>query len=118
MASLKKYQQHNIFGVFHSFGGTAEQATEILSLGNFKIGINGIVTFKNSTLNKTLENIQPSDLVLETDAPYLSPVPYRGKRNEPSYLPLICKKIAAIYNISPQRIDEITSRNASILFNL
>lgn len=114
--SLRKYRNENICGIFHSFAGTAEQAEEILGLGNFKLGINGIVTFKNSGLNKTLSKIKLEDLVLETDSPYLTPTPFRGKRNETSYLSLVQKKIAEIYNVSLPEVDNITTNNTKSIF--
>lgn len=105
-------------GVFHSFGGTIEELQSILSLENFLLGINGVVTFKNSTLSTVLKQTDLSRIVVETDAPYLSPVPYRGKRNESSYTLLVVQKLAEIYGITDEEVGEITTNNARKLFNL
>jgi len=104
-------------GVFHSFTGSAEELVKALSYG-FMIGINGIVTFKNSNLADLVPLIPLEKIVFETDAPYLAPVPYRGKRNESSYLVSIATRVAEIYNLSVGEIGEITTRNAETLFNL
>jgi TatD DNase family protein len=103
-------------GIFHCFSGDFIQAEQILSLGNFKLGIGGVVTFKNSGLDKVVEQIPLHDLVLETDSPYLAPVPYRGKRNESGYIPLIAQKIADIKNISVEEVAKVTSENALEIF--
>lgn len=103
-------------GIFHCFSGDFIQAQQILSLGNFKLGIGGVVTFKNSGLDKVVEHLNLNDIVLETDAPYLAPVPHRGKRNESAYLPLVAEKIAHIKNISIEEVAFITSKNALEIF--
>lgn len=103
-------------GIFHCFSGDFIQAEKILSLGNFKLGIGGVVTFKNSGLDKVVEQIPLHDLVLETDAPYLAPVPYRGKRNESAYISLIAEKIAQIKNISVEEVAKVTTQNAIEIF--
>jgi TatD DNase family protein len=103
-------------GIFHCFSGNIEQAKQVLSLGNFKLGIGGVVTFKNSGLDKVVEQLSLNDLVLETDAPYLAPVPYRGKRNQSTYIPLIANKIAEVKNVSTEEVAAITSINAQHLF--
>lgn len=103
-------------GVFHCFSGDIEQAQKILSLKNFKLGIGGVLTFKNSGLDKVVENISLDDIVLETDSPYLAPIPHRGKRNESSYIPLIAQKIAEIKNITIQEVELITTKNAHFIF--
>jgi TatD DNase family protein len=105
-------------GVFHSFGGTIEELQNILSLKNFLLGINGVVTFKNSTLSTVLKHTDLSHIVIETDAPYLSPVPYRGKRNESSYTLFVVQKLSEIYGVTDQEVGEITTNNARKLFNL
>lgn len=102
--------------IFHCFSGNLEQANKIITLGNFKLGIGGVVTFKNSGLDKVVDQIDLKHLVLETDAPYLAPVPFRGKRNEPSYLLEIAKKIAEIKQVSINEVAEITSKNAEFIF--
>lgn len=104
-------------GVFHCFTGTAEEARELFSLG-LTVSYPGIVTFKNSPVLRTLREIGFGKILLETDSPYLTPVPYRGKRNEPSYLPLIANKIAELFNESPSVIGQQTSENARALFSL
>ncbi len=103
-------------GIFHCFSGTIEQAQQVLAFGNFKLGIGGVVTFKNSGLDKVVEQLSIYDLVLETDAPYLAPNPYRGKRNESAYLPLVAKKISELKNISIQEVGLITTKNAEDIF--
>ena len=103
-------------GIFHCFSGTADQAKQILAFGNFKLGIGGVVTFKNSGLDKVVEQLSINDFVLETDAPYLAPNPHRGKRNESAYLPLIAKKIAELKNLSIHEVEYITTKNAEDIF--
>lgn len=114
---IKEYQKGSLKGVFHCFSGTAEQAQQIVDLG-FYLGIGGVLTFKNAGLDTALKNIDISHVVLETDAPYLSPVPYRGKRNECSYIQYIAQKLAVIKNISTVEAAEITTANAQKLFGL
>ncbi len=104
-------------GVFHSFTGTAEELEKALSY-NFMIGINGIVTFKNSPLEKVAKSIPKDRLLLETDAPFLTPVPFRGKRNESSFLVHIAVKMAEVLDLTLPEIGGITSRNAEIMFQL
>lgn len=116
MEVVQQFKGKGLKGVFHSFTGGEYEANEILSYGDFYLGINGIVTFKNSGLADTLKRLSPENLVLETDAPYLTPAPYRGKRNESAYLTLICKKIAEIYQISLSDIEDITTKNSYKLF--
>ncbi len=108
----------DLTGVFHCFTGTKEQAERILNYGGFKLGIGGVVTFKNSGLDKVLASVPLTELVLETDAPYLAPSPYRGKRNESSYIPLIAEKLSDIYACSVEEIAKITTRNALSVFKL
>ena len=116
--SIKKTGKKDLFGVFHSFGGSMGELKEILELGNFYIGINGVVTFKKSGLMETLENCVLENIILETDSPYLAPVPYRGKRNEPGYLSEVVKKLSTIYRKTEEEITEITTLNAYRLFNI
>ncbi|MEX1191145.1 MAG: TatD family hydrolase [Brumimicrobium sp.] len=115
---LDKENNDQLFGVFHCFTGTEEQAKKILNYGNFKLGIGGVVTFKNSGLDKAIENISLENIVLETDAPYLAPAPFRGKRNESSYIPKIAEKLSNIYGISEEKIGEITTKNALEIFQI
>jgi len=113
LKSLKKAPQ----GVFHCFTGSFEEATEILKLG-FKLGIGGVVTYKNAHLPEVLKRIPLEQLVLETDAPYLPPVPYRGKRNESAYIPLIAEKLSDVYGVSVQTIADATTASARSVFGL
>jgi TatD DNase family protein len=114
---IKKLNDETLSGVFHSFTGNAEQAKRICELENFKLGINGIVTFKNSDLDKSIKDIPLEYIVPETDSPYLSPSPKRGKRNESKHLIHIVEKIADIYGKSLAEISDITEQNAAELFN-
>ena len=114
---LLKFSNKNLQGVFHCFTGNEEQARKIIDL-NFKLGIGGVVTFKNGGLDKFLKKIDFKNIVLETDSPYLAPTPYRGKRNESSYLVHIIDKLSDIYNIESDEIASITTNNAVELFNL
>ncbi|MBT3421954.1 MAG: TatD family hydrolase, partial [Bacteroidetes bacterium] len=109
--------QLGIKGVFHCFTGTKEEATEIIEMG-FLLGIGGIVTFKNSGLSETLKHIDPANLVIETDSPYLAPVPFRGKRNESSYIVKVVEKLAEIYQLTKEEVAEITTTSAKNLFQI
>ena len=104
-------------GIFHCFTGTLEQAVRAINLG-FKLGIGGVVTFKNGGIDKFLNKIDIKNIVLETDAPYLSPVPHRGKRNESFYVTYILKKVSELYGLNEQEIAKITSKNALEIFNI
>lgn len=116
--SIKKRGKTNLYGVFHSFGGTPDELHAVLKLEQFYIGINGVVTFKNSGLADTLKNCPLERIILETDSPYLAPVPFRGKRNESSYLSFILTKLSEIYNIPQDQVAAITTLNAKKLFNI
>jgi TatD DNase family protein len=113
---LNEFRYRSLCGIFHSFTGNIEQARKAIRMG-FKIGINGIVTFKNSGLSELVKNIGLDHIVLETDAPYLSPVPKRGKRNESSHLIYIADKIAEIFSTDMEKVAAITSQNAKQVFN-
>lgn len=102
-------------GVFHCFTGTHEDACRAIDYG-FHLGIGGIITFKNNPLQQVIRHIDPKHIVLETDAPFLAPAPYRGKRNEPSYIPLIAEKLASIWGLSLQEVADITNGNSNELF--
>ena len=104
-------------GVFHCFTGNEKQAIEIIDLG-FMLGIGGVLSFKNAGLDKVIERVGIANIILETDAPYLAPVPFRGKRNEPAYLKFIAEKLSAIFNITINEVEQITTANAMKLFNL
>jgi len=112
---LRKHNDDDLFGIFHCFGGSLEEAKSISELG-FKIGIGGVVTFKNSSLSDVVKDIPIEDLVLETDCPYLPPVPYRGKRNEPSYLKLIAERVALEKEVSVKELIRQTIENSLSIF--
>jgi TatD DNase family protein len=116
MEALTPYKGSCLKGVFHSFTGTIEEAREIIDFGGFLLGINGIVTFKNSGLATVVEQIDLKHILLETDSPYLTPTPHRGKRNESAYTQLVAEKLAGVYNCSLEQIDEQTTLNARKLF--
>ena len=116
MDALAPYRNKGLRGVFHSFTGGIDEAREIIEFGGFYLGINGIVTFKNSGLAATVSHIDIRHIVMETDAPYLTPAPHRGKRNESAYTQLVCRKLAEVYNLPEKQIDETTSANARQLF--
>lgn len=113
---VKEYKGKGLYGVFHCFSGTEENAKDIIDLG-FVLGIGGVLTFKNSGLAEVINNISLDYLVLETDSPYLAPVPFRGKRNESSYLKYIVEKLADVKNISVEEVAQQTSKNAEFLFS-
>jgi TatD DNase family protein len=117
-AVLDRKYTPELKGVFHSFTGTLEQAQKIIKDYQFYLGINGIVTFKNSHLPEVLKSIDIKNILLETDAPYLAPEPKRGKRNESSYMFYTARKVADIYDIDMKTVSEKTSENAINLFNL
>jgi TatD DNase family protein len=114
---LDEFSGKGLKGVFHAFTGTLQDAEKAIAMG-FKLGIGGIVTFKNSGLDKVVKETGVQNLILETDSPYLSPVPYRGKRNESSYICIINKKIAEIAGMSEEEVAEITFENTTRLFSL
>lgn len=114
---VKEGQDGRLKGIFHCFTGTTEQADQVKDLG-FLMGIGGVVTFKNGGLAEILPHIDLKDLVLETDSPYLPPVPYRGKRNESSYIPIIARKLAEIKDVTLAEVDRVTSANAFGLFGV
>lgn len=115
---IDELNDDDLRGVFHCFTGTYEQALRIDAYGGFKLGIGGVVTYKNSHLPEVLKKIDLSRLILETDAPYLPPVPYRGKRNESAYITHVADKLSDIYEVAPAIIAEKTSENAKQLFHL
>jgi len=114
---LDELNDDSLRGIFHCFTGTLEQATHILNYGGFKLGIGGVVTFKNAGLDQTVGKLKIEDIVLETDSPYLAPVPFRGKRNESTYLVRIAEKVAEIFKIPMSEVAKITSKNALSIFN-
>lgn len=114
---LQSFPAGYVSGIFHCFSGNEQEARTIIELG-FYLGIGGVVTFKNAGFDKTLKEISPNHLVLETDAPYLAPVPYRGKRNESSYLTYIVAKLSEVYNMDADEIKMVTTQNASKVFGV
>jgi TatD DNase family protein len=113
--------QHNdgqLTGVFHCFTGDVHQAQKIINYGGFKLGIGGVATFKNGGLDKVLPEVDLKHIILETDSPYLAPVPFRGKRNESSYIPLVAERLSELYNVSLATIAETTTAAAQELFKL
>ena len=114
---LQPYKGTGLKGIFHCFTGTLEQAQAIMDLG-FLMGIGGVLTFKNAKLDEVLAKVPLESLVLETDSPYLAPTPYRGKRNESSYIPFIAAKLAAAKDIDIEEVARKTTENAEKLFRL
>ena len=114
---LESEKAENLRGVFHCFTGTLEQAHQALSY-NMKLGIGGVVTFKNGKIDQFLDQIDIKHIVLETDAPYLAPAPFRGKRNESAYIDKVAQKLAEIYNLPVEEVAEITAQNALKIFDL
>jgi TatD DNase family protein len=112
---IKKYADTSLSGIFHCFGGTLQEAEQIIKEG-FYLGIGGVVTYKNGGLDKVLPHIAMEHIVLETDAPYLAPIPFRGKRNESSYLTFIANKIAELKQISVLDVKDISTQNAEKIF--
>jgi len=112
---IKEEQDGNLKGIFHCFTGSLIQAQEVINLG-FLLGIGGVATFKNGGLDQVIPNLGLENLVLETDSPYLAPVPYRGKRNSPAYLPIIAEKIGDYLSISKEEVAKKTKENALNLF--
>ena len=114
---LNDEKSEDLFGIFHCFTGDLQQARKAISY-NMKLGIGGVVTFKNGKIDKFLSKIDLSDIVLETDAPYLSPVPYRGRRNESAYLVNILEKVANIYGTSKSEVASVTTQNSIDVFGV
>jgi TatD DNase family protein len=114
---LEQEKGEDLFGIFHCFTGTIEQAKKAIGY-NMKLGIGGVVTFKKGNIDKFLNQISLAHIVLETDAPYLAPVPYRGKRNESAYLPIIAKKVSDLYDVPVEEIARITTHNAKTIFKV
>ena len=115
--AVKPFAKKGLRGLFHCFSGSKESAEQIIHMG-FHLGLGGVLTYKNAGIAEAIENIPMEWLVLETDAPYLSPVPYRGKRNEPAYMLEVAKKLAAIKNLPLHEVAEITTKNAEGLFSI
>lgn len=114
---LEDFRNSPLNGIFHCFTGTLEQARQAVGL-QLKLGIGGVVTFKNGKIDQFLDKIELSHIVLETDAPYLAPAPHRGKRNESAYLPLIAQKVASIYGLSVEEVAKVTTLNSREVFGV
>jgi TatD DNase family protein len=114
---LEEEKSPELFGIFHCFSGTYEQALQAISY-NMKLGIGGVVTFKNGKIDQFLNQIDLQHIVLETDSPYLAPIPYRGKRNESSYIVNVAAKLAQIYGLSENEIATITTENSKAIFGI
>lgn len=112
---LRDVNKPDLRGIFHCFSGSPEQAKQATGLG-FSLGLGGVITFKNNRMQETLKHVDMKYLVLETDAPFLAPMPYRGKRNDPSYIPIIAEKVAEIKGISTEEVARNTTENAKELF--
>ena len=115
---LEPYKHTELTGVFHSFTGTVDEARELMDYSRFMIGINGVVTFKKSTLPEVLQEVPLTKLVLETDSPYLAPVPFRGKRNETSYVKRVAMKLAELYGMEIGEVERQTTGNALKVFKI
>ncbi len=114
---LESEKDDKLYGIFHCFTGTLEQAKQAMSY-NMKLGIGGVVTFKNGGLDKFINQIPLEELVLETDSPYLAPAPYRGKRNDPVYILKVAERLAALYGIPVEKVAEITTKNSKEIFGI
>ncbi len=114
---LEQEKGEDLYGIFHCFTGTLEQAHKAISY-NMKLGIGGVVTFKNGKIDTFLKEVDLEHIVLETDSPYLAPVPYRGKRNESSYIIKVLEKLAMVYDKAPEEIASITTNNSKSVFGI
>lgn len=112
---VEDLKDEKLSGVFHCFSGNIEQAKRIIAIG-FYLGIGGVATFKNGGLDKVIPNVDLTHILLETDSPYLAPVPHRGKRNEPAYIQLVAERVAQLKQISVEEVAKVTTQNASKLF--
>lgn len=114
---LEEEKSPTLFGIFHCFSGNYEQALQAISY-NMKLGIGGVVTFKNGKIDQFLNQVDLKHIVLETDSPYLAPVPFRGKRNESSYLINVVSKLSEIYNVPQEEIARVTTENSKLIFGI
>ncbi len=114
---IAKHKSAELTGIFHCFGGNADDAQKVIDIG-FYVGIGGVVTYKNSNLDETLKHVPLNKILIETDSPYLSPVPKRGKRNEPAFTKWVVEKIATIKNISIEEVETITTQSAKKLYQI
>ena len=116
--AVATYRGRGLRGVFHAIAADVDMARKLLRNGEFSFGIGGVVTFKNSGMDRVVVDLPLELLLLETDSPYLTPVPYRGKRNEPAYVEFVCRKIAEIHRTTPERVDAVTTATAKEIFSL
>jgi TatD DNase family protein len=115
---VERNNDKDLKGIFHCFSGTVDEAEKVIALGDFKLGIGGVLTFKNSGLDKVVEQVSLEHLVLETDSPYLAPVPHRGKRNESGYLRLVAEKLAVLKKTDIEEIAKVTTENSRQIFGI
>jgi TatD DNase family protein len=113
---IERFRGRGLRGVFHAYASDVDMARRLLRNGEFAFGIGGVVTFKNGGLDRVVADMPLEVLLLETDSPYLTPVPHRGKRNEPSYVRYVCEKIALLHNTTPDRVDAITTSTTKDIF--
>lgn len=116
--AVATYRGRGLRGVLHAFAADVDMARKLLRNGEFSFGIGGVVTFKNSGMDRVVVDLPLELLLLETDSPYLTPVPHRGKRNEPAYVEFVCRKIAEIHRTTPERVDAVTTATAKEIFSL
>lgn len=116
--AVATYRGRGLRGVFHAYASDADMARKLLKHGDFVFGIGGVVTFKNSGLDRVVAELPTELLILETDCPYLTPVPHRGKRNESSYVEYVCRKVADIHGLATERVDAVTTATARRIFAL
>lgn len=114
---LETERSDDLYGIFHCFTGSLEQAKQAISF-NMKLGIGGVVTFKNGKIDQFINQIELKHIVLETDSPYLAPKPYRGKRNESSYIIKVVEKLSELYQLPQEKIADITTQNSKVVFNI
>ena len=115
---LEEYKSHHLKGIFHCYSGSLDQALEALEVGDFKFGIGGVVTFKNSALQHVVASLSLDHIVLETDAPFLAPMPFRGQRNESAYLTYIAQKVADLNKCTLEEVAQITTKNSKDIFGV
>lgn len=116
MDVMQQYRDKALTGVFHCFGGTRDEAEQLLSFDGFVLGIGGVLTYKKSSLPDALQQVPLSRIVLETDSPYLAPVPHRGKRNESAYVAEVLHKLSSIYNVAAEEVEQMTTSNVKRIF--
>lgn len=116
--AIATYRGRSLRGVFHAYADNIDTYQHLAKMGDFVFGIGGVVTFKNSGLDKIVEQMPLERLILETDCPYLTPVPHRGKRNEPAYVEHVCRKVAELHHTTPQEVERITDHTAKLIFGI